>query len=198
MNGTISNLRFYDSERGGASNQINLPDGGAYTISSCVLQKGVMAQNNFSIAFCDEMSQHDFGVNTLLVENCTFIGNTPENISSGVAAIGFTPVQSIRTGQQNSATSQNNSFVGYPVASGTYPVSGGAVRTMNYPQNFSGSIYVTGSNAGQTVTETGVTLLSSQPVLDFTHPGTGPWTGIARPGNFYWMFDGNSLGGHAL
>ena len=182
MNGSYTSCRFYDTERGSASKQADLCDGGLHTFTNCVFQKGAMAQNPFSVGFCAEMS-HGYPQNVLTMVGCTFINNTPAQLSP--TAIGLWTIQSPASGAFSSLVATNNSFIGFTIGDGKNTA---LVLDYNVGPN------TTGQTGGSTIVETGSIQLSAQPALSFISPGTsGAHT---RLGPFYFLFDGEGSAGH--
>ncbi len=69
----IEHNRFQD-QAGPASYSIDLPDGGAATVSGNVIEKGVNAQNRYAVHFAGEGT---YANSTLTVRDNTFIGDRP-------------------------------------------------------------------------------------------------------------------------
>lgn len=182
MNGVYTDSRFYDTERGSASKQADLCDGGLHSFTNCVFQKGTMAQNPFSVGFCAEMN-HGYPQNVLTMTGCTFINNTPAEFNP--AAIALFTIQSPTSGTFSSVVSTNNKFIGF---------TGGSGKNTALVLDYSVGPNKTGQTSGSTIAETGSVQLSAQPALSFAPPGTGG--ARARPGPFYFLFDGEGGSSH--
>jgi hypothetical protein len=178
QNSILTKIRAYDGERGGASNQIDFPNGGVHALSDSVIQKGPFAQNPNSVSFCEDMQGDDFPVNSLTVSGTTFINNTPVNLLGG--AIFMQSRVSTQSGKFSSVTSGGNSFYGYPAAN---RLTTAATQT---------DLGAWVSNAPTPLaTETGAILLTAQPALDYSHPFAGVGNAI-RPGPHYCPYDGEN------
>lgn len=175
------NSRFYDGERGAASNQIDHCNGGVHIVDNCVVHKGCFAQNPYSIAFLEDVQNNMYPVNTLTVQNSTIIINTPVNGATFVGAIMMQPRIS-PDGLYSSAASINNKFAGNGPRTTLYNGSG--------TQNQDG----TPGGDGRTlvVTETGSITLATQPALDFTLPFPNQGGIASRAGPFYIPYDGEN------
>ena len=179
--GTISNSRFYDGELGGASCQLEMPNGGSYLITNCIFHKGPQPQNPNSIQFCAEMSIPATAADLTIMDS-TFINNCPTGFpTNGIYGYGGTLVSN---GVYVTITSTDNSFIGY--ANGTQEV-------MNYvgPDFGPGNIpTTTGVSDGRpcVVDSHGTNHTSSQPPLDFTPPTGLSQDMVRRPD--YVDYDG--------
>jgi hypothetical protein len=176
--GTITNSRFYDGERGQASCQVELPDGGNYVINNCVFHKGPEPQNPNSVQYCAEMA-HSYSVNNLLIQNSTFICDTPTNfIVNGIYMYGRCMVVN---GSYTTAQSQNNSFFGYGVGNTEVAVFSTQETSI-----------VTGVSDGRAcvVSSTGRITLAAQPGLSYLNPQTS--TASPRIGPHYVEYDGEN------
>ncbi|GAC1333113.1 MAG: hypothetical protein NVSMB20_05370 [Bradyrhizobium sp.] len=90
INGLIEGNRFLDLERGSASCNIDLPNGGRYTVRNNVCHKGPMAQNPYAIQYAAEFDagMADYTDNTLDVTgNTIFVTTLAGNHYGDPAAI---------------------------------------------------------------------------------------------------------------
>ena len=172
--GTITNNRFYDGERGTASEQINIPQGGKYLVANNDFHKGANPQNPFCIGYLED----DYGrnrVDVLTVNNNRFYMTVPDgmNATPGYAVAHFGKLSTI-DGAQSNVIMDNNSYY-LPSGAGHFSMQNHAPgHTITY-------------------TETNPIVLTAPFALDFTDPGLIP---VARPGFFNFIFDdegGNSM-----
>ena len=166
--GTITNSRFYDGERGSASCQIDIPQGGIYTVNACRFHHGPNATNPHSVQFAAEEIFYplDLRTNSLTVSNSTIsmemMGGTGNGNGIAVAQWG---IASPMDGSPSVVTLTGNSFY----------LAGGATKYADTQAS---------TGVGQLV-ETGSVLLTAAPALDFSDPGTAT-PPAARPG---WLND---------
>ena len=180
--GTFDNCRFFDGEGGGASCQLEIPDGGAYTVSNTVFHKGAQPQNPNSVQFCAEMQpSHPVQVASLTFTDCTFICDAPT--PAQVAAIYMYGRCLVPSGAYSTVTTSGCSFFGY---GGSSAATGAAAFSSVQ------SSVVTGTSDGRpcAVTQTNSMTLTAQPALDFTSPVTG--AASVPSGPFYLNYDGEN------
>ncbi len=109
----ISNNIFYDGPTGTASYSIDLPDGGADTVSGNVIEKGPDTENNSIIHFGGEGIP--YAGSGLLVSGNTF---TNDLGPQACAVLNQTTLQAVMTGNSF------DGFAGATLASGSYTQSG--------------------------------------------------------------------------
>ncbi len=147
--GLLEDNRFYDGERGSASAQIDLPDGGEYVVRRNKFHKGANAQNGSSLQFCAEMLS-DHAKNILLVEDNEFFVTTPSGNHFG-------PPCALRHYGRLSALGEQSQFVSKRNA---FYLAPGATKFQE--------IHAPGHS--QPIVENGSMLLTEPPALDFARP----------------------------
>lgn len=171
---TILRSRFLDGERGSASCQVEIPQGGNYLMDGCFFHKGGNQQNAGMIKFNAEGPYYpeDRRISTLLVKNSTFFAAmAPLGYSGEPIALWNYSMVSPVDGSPCAITSSNNSFY-----------LAGAARK-----------YIDQNGVG-TFTETGSTMLAAPPALDFSDPGTAV-PPAPRAGFWHDIQDGGTGGG---
>jgi hypothetical protein len=147
----ISNNIFQDGATGTASYEIDLPDGGADTITNNVIEKGPNAQNQYAVHFGGEgipyagssltVSGNDF-VNDFGSSEVAVLNQTPDTVS--ITGNEFTNFSAGNIVQGPSIQSGNVDQNGNPIASGTLTgVLPGS--TMIYTDSAAHSLSLTGS-----------------------------------------------------
>ena len=185
----ITNNRFFDGARGGASSQIDICDGGQGTVANSVLHK-FRGQNGYIVQFAEEMriSPH-LRPNILNSHDNIFINNMPDSIPS--LAISANHAVDPVSNAQTVVNSVNDSFYGGTGGHGTvqFTYSG---YTPDY--NF-GMLPYSALDPSMVWVPNIVnpTLLTTQPALDFTpaHSFQG-WANVAAPGPSLYPYDGES------
>ena len=183
--------RFYDTERGSGSNQLNYPDGGIHRISHCKLQKGPNSTGQSIVNFMDQYGSDivpdrygnyiDPRINQLTIDNTEFALNCPLGTHNGpLAAVNMFQYQSWVDGNMNAVTLTNCSTYLAPQA-----LRSSVIDPTYYP-----SPLIAGSPG---ITETGGITLTLPPVLDLSDP-TGCTTPYARPGFLNFQQDDPTIG----
>jgi hypothetical protein len=186
---SITNSRIYDSERGSASAQIDVAEGGIGTIDGCDIQKGPNAQGPWAIAICSNVfptvGYLPDRITDVTISNCRFDIMTPSGnhweTAWGVGIYGVTNPVNNATPIVNLTT---NSWYLAPVPAFIPPSPdppGEWKKETNYPVS-----------PGSTVNETGSTTLTGAFALSFTDPGTAT-PPASRPGFLSNIYDGDSF-----
>lgn len=123
LRGSISNSKFLDSVNGSASQQLDIPSGGTYTVTNCVFMKGPSADNPFCVSFLEEWNNSTVNppINTtpatLLIDGCTFmVVNNRVNPSLGTISAICVGYGGGPTSVPVTLTFRNCKFYGIPQA----------------------------------------------------------------------------------
>lgn len=136
---TVTDSVFADGLLGCASYLLDFPDGGVHVVSGGVTDKGPNAQNSPLISFGEECQNH-WAVNSLLVENHTFINRAvnPPKLPNGDLIYPVGVSASLVSGAPAIITVQNSTFYGFDAAlfgPGSPFVANGSNVTLNQTGN---------------------------------------------------------------
>ena len=171
---TIQRSRFLDGERGSASCQIEMPQGGDYLIEDCFLHKGGQIQNAGMAKFGAEVIYYpeDKRLNNLTIRRSTFAATMPPLGYAGEPiGVWHYSQLSLVDGSASVVTLDDNNFF----------LGGAAIK------------YKDESGVG-VLHESGTTLLTQAPALDFADPGTAS-PPAPRAGFWHDIQDGGTGGG---
>jgi hypothetical protein len=146
----ISNNIFQDGATGSASYEIDLPNGGADTVTNNIIEKGPAAQNEYAIHFGGEGIP--YAGSALLVQGNSFVNDFG---SSEIAVLNQTPYTVSITGNQFSNFAAANIVQGPSVESGNVDASGTAIASGTLTGVLPGSTMIYTDSAAHSLSLTG-------------------------------------------
>ncbi len=150
MVNTISNNIFQDGATGSASYEIDLPNGGADTITNNTIEKGPNAQNQYAVHFGGEGIP--YAGSALTVSGNNFINDFG---ASEVAVLNQTPYSVTITGNQFTNFATGNIVQGPSVQSGNVDGNGNPIASGTLTGVLPGSTLIFTDNAAHSVSLTG-------------------------------------------
>ena len=150
MVNTISNNIFQDGATGSASYEIDLPNGGADTITNNTIEKGPDAQNMYAVHFGGEGIP--YAGSSLTVSGNNFINDFG---SSEVAVLNQTPYTVSITGNEFTNFATGNLVQGPSVQSGNVDGNGNPIASGTLTGVLPGSTLIFTDNLAHTVSLTG-------------------------------------------
>ena len=166
VHGDITNNRFYDLERGSASCCMDLPNGGDYRVTNNAFHKGPNAANPYAVQYAAEFDPTlpDWRTNNLLFQGNTVSVMTLDGAHYGTPAAVRHWEATSYFGDPTTVQVVGNSFWLAPHATTISSTGGGTTPTAR-------------------TAESGSTILTTPPTLDFSRPylsGTMPRHGWYR------------------
>lgn len=180
QNSTISHCRFLDTERGQASNQLNMPNGGAHTLLNNVFHGAPQSQQNgHQIETGDDM-QYYTNIQQFMIDSSSNTYITNASPLWGPVAMDVFGWTSKTTGNYTHVSSTNDSFFGQKTPASPFNLNWATSQCnagTGIPQSFPIPLTMSGNIT-----------LTAQPTLDFTTPITPAVT--TRPGPIVLLYDG--------
>jgi hypothetical protein len=112
--GLVQDSVFADGPNGCASYNLDIPDGGDWTVQNTIIEKGPNGQNSPLISYGEECANHH-PVNNLVVDGCTFINRAvnPPKLYNGDTINPVGVYARLASGAPCTVTIKNSKFYGF-------------------------------------------------------------------------------------